>query len=624
MANSHLKLRPILDTDPVSEDSAIRPAGPDLRAWLIGAAVALVMWLIVQFAFAQMRMFVVQGSIAITTTSPKLQQAALTRHLGRLYLTALQTPAAGADTPTSVAQLVSDHKLQIYAGNEKTIVLVAEDTSANVARDLIKRLQTGYIMDFEQLQNQQTLNSQHANEKQLAEKNRLTDRYRLAQNAFDEFNRSVSTAGPLDAAIPAMGKKLGERLTSLAELGNRLTDLRDQMYRADMELRNPTVQIDAKRFEQIALANPQYAGDHRMLQAKHDQYVNAFTEQASAVEGRLESLQKSLKTLSSGITRQLELELPAKLADDLMELNLAGELYQGQIAEFQKRWPDYRDTMMKSLSDATTADYDGLQTTLSKVRQDLTQRCENLPTQLNTLFDRLSTGSDSPAEKPGQLSRAAVRNIASSTLRHDVEQVLTSWRQTTDQIDAMFPESNVQLRTVGRVARSLQTRLAAKEQRIREELTQEYLVAAKKHAREELDKLQAQFQQASAEMTTGYEDLGTLQKSLSKLTDSWPEWQKLSRQLDTAKAEITATTEVLAGAHIDVWDEVLTAGDLETSRTSRAGVIGRHETFFSLIVALAAGALAALIAPHVNTSHRWWPSDFSWLRRRPEWTRWPR
>lgn len=596
MAASQLKLRPILDT---SETSVHPPSPPSTTTWirraLPAAAVGIACAFACKAALVAARYVQAEGTLVIEAISADRQETILARHLGRLYLSSLAAPSSGPGRPANVVDLVAAGRLNIFAVDERTIKLTAQDRSEPAARQWVERIRNGYISAFKDLQERQVRRADQQSHERLTHHKQLRESHQQLQRQLSAFQTKTSKDKSLDQAIVSLGKKLDTSLTQMQALNERLIEIKDQMYRAEAELRRPTVHVDPGTLRRAAMTDKLFAGDHRMLTTKHARYVAAFKGQLTAADRALTAVRRHLRTISTAVSEQLELDLPAELADDLLELNLAAELYAGQLANYDQRWQRYQATMLDMLAEPQTADYDGMQTVLSSVRQDLIQRCGELPKQVQTLFDRLKAGPKGDARRPGGLSRATVRNIATSAIQYDLEQVLEAWRALVRGVDRLFPESNVTLRTLARVCRSLQTRLLSKERQIKQRLKREYLVAAKRRASERLSKLQSDFQRAGAELTVGFETLAVDQRVLCKLSATWPEWQRLARQMDVVRLDIRQTEASLAGQGVEVWSEQLTPAEVVVRRLSHAGIFGRHENTTTAGV----GILLALLAHFV-------------------------
>jgi len=595
MAADPLKLRAIANRPEEPEPPpGIRGRLGRARRVAIVAALAIAAALAAKAVFVALNYVLAEVSITITDVAGDRQRAALTRHLGGLYLSSVKWPSQPTRPPVRLTDLVRSGQMRIFACDDQTIKVTFRDRSERIAGDLIKRIQTDYIRNFQDRQDRQREHANRQADQQLTRDRELEKRYRDLQDRLAALVAQTSGQKPLDQSILSVGVKLESSLAELGDLSARLAEIRDQMYRTRAELRRPTVQIDPADLRRAAMRDKLFAGDYRVLTVRHKMYLAAFREKLSAAENALSAVQKHLTALSAGMSRQLRLDLPTPLADNLLELNLAVELYRDQITSYRKRWETYRATMLEMVNDPEKADYDGIQTVLSKLRQDLAGRCGDLPKRMEALFGRLKSGVQGSARKPGGLSLATVRNIACSAVQYDLEQVVAAWNALTGHIDRMFPESNVKLRMLGKTCRSLQARLARTHRQISQRLERKAILAAKRRAQETLDGLESDFQQASAELTAGFEALTADHQILCKLTKTWPQWQQLNRQIDTVALELKSAGRIPPDTGPRFRNEQVTAGEIEIRHLNHAGLFGRYQNVSAGVV----GLIVAVLCGH--------------------------
>ncbi|NLX05994.1 MAG: hypothetical protein GXY33_12715 [Phycisphaerae bacterium] len=587
-----LRLRPILEQ---SEGTEARDPGGRRRLALGLAAVAVGLGLAATFvaklALVNLRFFQASGEVRISGVVPQQESAALMRHLGRMYLATVDLPAGGSVRTIALADLISDGRLRITTSGSQTIGLAVREGSWSSARELVERIGASTVNEFQKAKGQRIAAADQTQRDRITAQQSLQARQKELMEKLAAAAEGRADGGELDRSIVELGKKLQGSLAGAAELNRSLGGIREAIYRAEAEMENPTINVDPAVIQQTAMADKLFAGDYRMLGVKHAAYLAGFRAELSEAGGALTRLEKHMQGLSERVGKQLVLDLPGEVADDLLELNLSAELLETNLVGFRERWRQYEQKLVEMLADGQTADYDGAQTILSQARQELTQRCGELAGQIQTLFERLRSGGGADARRPGGLSGATVRNVASSAIAHDVEQVSEAWTRLTWHIDRTFPEANVQLRMLTRLCRSLQARLRHRHEQVREQVEDRYRVAAKREAREELNRLQGEFHRRSSEVAATYEQLLTDQQALCGLTEKWPAWRELNTELDKLNVELAASTAGLAEMGVEIWPEQLETGPVEVARMSRAGVLGDHENATSAGV----GLLAALI-----------------------------
>jgi len=515
--------------------------------------------------------------------------------LGRLYLGSIDLPTATGTLSTNVGDLIKRNQLRIFPIDPKTITIVAEAKTPEQAKNTVQSIQARHLQEFREAQARQTKQATQQHRRQISDQQHLQKQYKEAKRKLAEFTAREVREKTLDTAVLALGRKIEKSLGRVQKINEKLATISDRMTRAELEARRPTIRIDPDALRNAQSADPLFSGDLRALKGKHTLYLEVFKQELQAAHKALVTLQKQLKNLWSSVSKQLLLDLPSGLADDLVELNQASELYQDRLEDYQRRWDNYCEKVLELLADPERADYDGVQTLLSQLRQDLEQRCGELPKHLQVLFDRLRRGPKGDARRPGGLSGVTVRNIASSAVQYDLERVLTTWRGLVRHVNRMFPEFNVQLRALGRACRDLQGRMLIQQRRVRQRLEHKYLLTAKRRAREQLLKLQSEFQQTGAELSALCEGLLADQRKLCKLTERWPQWQELYEQMHRLRLELQSSTAALGKAGVEYWSEELEITEPTTVQLSRAGFLADYENPASIAAGIATALLVCLV-----------------------------
>jgi len=466
---------------------------------------------------------------------------------------------------------------------------VAEGRRADEAKGLVEQIQRKYLADVAQHRAEQARHTEQALTAKRERHEALRRDYEEFLEKFKSFAGQEAPQGHLDEAVLAVAGRMSKSLGDARQRVDKLGLLRDKMFQTQAEIQSPSAKVDPGKLRQAEEADLRFSLDYKALRVRHQKYVAAFDEDFTAADEALRGVRKHLRKLTETLGKQLLLKLPDDLADDLTELNLATGLYDGQLASYQERWEQYRRTVLGMLERPERADYDGIQTLLSSLRQDLVQRSGELPKRLGGLFDRLRSGPKADAGKTGTLAMMTVRHVASTAVEYDLEQVLAAWRELTIHINRLFPEDNVQLRTLAYSCRNLQGRLVEREQDIRSRLEKETLAAARQAARLRLEQLQTEFHQAGVEAAALYEGLLTDQKKLCDLVERWPKWRELALDKEKRLSELAASARALEQAGVEYWPEELEAGPVVAVRSGRLAALAGWETPMSAIVALAAG-----------------------------------
>jgi len=589
-ALGNLRLHPDPDDPDRTSDIITEPVvRVKSRAALVVVSVSVLVGLIggslAKLVLMKFRYTLARGEIRVRNLEGDQLKSAIGRHLANLSLSSVTVPSPKGYQSATLADLVQTGKLQLFASDDHTIAILAADRSAREAKGLIERIQASYAEWSDRAKAQQS--------KQAA------DEYQqkvFIREKLQELTAQASTEGKLDEAIVVLGSKLQGALDQVQTQNERLAQIQEYIARAEAQISRPTIDISADMLHEAAMADPMYAGEYRSLQLRHKQYVSALAKEFSDSEAALQMLQSQLRSLSQTVSKQLMLDLPAGPADDLTELKLAADLYIARLTDCEKRWSQFREKIFDLMKGVGRADYDGVPTLLSQLRQDLNERSGDLPKQLNDLFVRLQTGPKADAREPGSLSSVAVRNVASSAAQYDLEQVLGAWKKLVWQVNRVFPEANMQLNTLSRFCRSVAGRLAYRERKVHEELERQLVLAAQQESRTKLEKLQSDFRQVSNDLASLHRSLMTDQRKICELSGKWPAWQELNRQMDKLSLELERSTGDLAKEQADYWPEELTSTEVTTKIASRAGFLGTFENTTSV-----AAGLAMALAVYVLT-----------------------
>jgi hypothetical protein len=327
-------------------------------------------------------------------------------------------------------------------------------------------------------------------------------------------------------------------------------------------------------------------------------YLAAFRPEIQGLAESMQTLREHLQAVSKAISKQLELKLPSDLSDDLLEMSLAVEKYDGQLARFQERWARYSDKLLAMLANPAEADFDGAQTLLSQLRQDLVQRCSTLPTHLEGLARQLREGrspegQDGKNNKPGKLSNLTARNVADSAITGEVEQSVECWRELNYHMNRLFPDGNVTLLTLGRLCRSLQWRLNLRGGQLQQELEEQQIAAQKREAQIRLDSLQKDFEKTSADLTAAFKTFHDDEQKIADVSRRWPASEKAKNALARIATEMADLEMKLSPAGSAGTLETLEAMPVKVLEYTHAGFDARHENLWSIFFALLAAGIGA-------------------------------
>lgn len=581
---SNLRLRPVPDDTERSDRD--KPAAEvkigKLRAVFVWIALPVLLGLIggslTKLALVKLRYVQARGEIRVVGVDGDQLKAAVGRGLGNLNLSSITIKSGDDYRSVTLAELVAIGRLKLFASDDGGITIVAEDKTARGARGLVERIQASYTEWSDRATGRQSKETAAMYKQGAFRQKSLQNRHAQLRKKVAALEAETSSGGALDDGIVKLGRQLETSLPGAQTLNERLAEIHDQIVRAEVELRRPTITISSAQLRRSAMADPMFAGEYVSLQKRHKKYLSTFRQELAATEKASAQLRGRLEALVATVSKQLLLDLPNPLADDLMELKLAGELYNGQMDRYVKRWQRYRAKMLEFLADADRADYNAVQTLLSQLRQDLTERCGELPKQLSQLFDRLRAGPKTDARKPGSLSGVTLRNIASSGAQYDLDRTLGGWRKLVWQVDRLFPEKNVQLNTLGRFCERIRRRMTIRQRRTRQDLERQLVATAKSEARTKLTRLRSDFYQSSVKLAEYYKTIMADQRRLCGLTQRWPQWQQLHRQMDKLTLEMEVSARELSEIGAEYWPEELQCGPVTIQRLTHAGLAGEYDS----------------------------------------------
>ena len=456
----------------------------------------------------------------------------------------------------------------------------------------MKFVTESYISEATDRRRQQLENLNRQQQIALAKYRKLQQQHKTVQEKLKKFTQSIAT-GKFDSAILKYTESLGKDIAVSEKYVGQLEELNKKLSQVRAEIRNPTIEIDPDKLERARKANRAYMGDYNMLRLKHRAYLYYFRKEASQFMSSLDQLRSALQKLNDSISKRLDMDLPSGLTDDLLELNLAAELYDGKLARFQSRWKRYYDKLSELIDDPLKADFSSVTTVLSQLRQDLLKGAGQLPVKLNQLSEKLQKGN---IKRKSGLSKILIRNVARSSVAPQLDRCIELWNQTIFHLNSLFPDGNIHLKTFSRVCSRLQMRLKLTDRNIKYRLEQEQLAQKKRQLQRQLVQLQLEFQQNAQMLIDTYQKIAQSQSALAKLGQWWPEWEKLKLTAINAKGALVLMERQLKQKNISPpTPEHLKAGPVLVTARNRFGIKAENEFYVSLLTGLiAAGVILAI------------------------------
>jgi hypothetical protein len=611
--SGNLRLRQRADDETIARIEPSSPFSGKGKKILIALIIGLITALLTKAHFATSRFYRAEGRIAIHGLTEANRKHVLERHLFALQTGSLQISPEDPKITLSLRDFVTQGKISIFPSGQDTISLLVTDSDRRNARLLANQFTQNYVAKIIAEQNAmgQKLNDDQA--KLLAKYQSLQKNHAELKSQIDKLTATLPTE-TMDIYLSQMADALETKLRSASDLLEKLNQINANILHYRGEIVHPTITLDRNRLTQIKNADRRYNGDYNLLSGRHTMYLATLKPEIQGLTASMQALRENLQAVLKAIAKQLELKLPADLSDDLLEMSLAVEKYEGQLARFQERWTRYSEKLLAMLASPAEADFDGTQTLLSQLRQDLVQRCSTLPNHLTGLARQLREGR-SQEGKPGTLSNLTARNVADSAITGELEAAMDNWRKVNYHLNRLFPDGNVTLLTLGRICRSLQWRLNLRASQLQQELEEQQIAAQKREAQVQLDLLQKEFQKTSSRLTDAFKSFHNDEQKIADVSRRWPEADKAKNTLAKIATEMAELEMKLSTADKTSSLETLETLPVIVQGYTHAGFDTQHENGWAFFLAILATILTAALTMPDSFLQLWRQSIYPQLKR---------
>ncbi len=522
------------------------------------------------------------ATIEVKVDSPIDGRTSLEYHLGGLILGDVRfiDPKHGAAT---MQRLIEDGKAYIWADKDagKILVSVKSDSSAS-AQNLAELIVQNYVARFEEYRKKyrnkiesqlSKLNEQYA---QLGvEKQRIESQLSKLRSKFQATGDSV-TLSQIDR-VQNLLKLADKKASELKALRTRLTLLRSQ-------LSSPTITVSEELIERVRKSDPQYTGDFRLLVKRYRKYLYYLKKELKLTSTTIKNLRKELQQIVSVLSSQLELDLPSDLIDDLLELNLLLEVYDGKLAVFEDQWNRYSEKILFTMSDPIDADYTNITTVILQLKRSLLQSLGDIPSKLKFLYQRLSKANP---QKRTRVSEYLIRNIVRSDIVDGVEKVVSLWNTLLYHIDNSLPNKNVHLLAMGKSCKLLQNRIKLRDRYLISKLERKLLLERKQEIKTELEKLQLAFEEKTAEIMKIYSNVASAEKKLSEVGESIPTLRNLVRNLIDIELKMAGIEKRKLKEQKPVWlDDKLSVTDTKVISANILKIPAGYENIIAVLIGI--------------------------------------
>ena len=560
---------------------------------LFAIAAALAIGLICKFILVSGRFFNGATSIELTNISENAINETMAKHLANLQMFDKNFIMPGNTKKLNLRSLIQKGNIRIVPADTHTISIIATGKDKIFVRNLLKFITESYISDTAERQRREFENLTRRQQAELEKYRKLNKQYQLVKEKLTKLAQTIPNER-FDKAIIKYTQDIQKEITLSEKYVNQLSNLNQKISQIRAELRNPTIQIDPKKLEQARKNNRLYTGDYNMLKLKHQAYLYYFKKEAKQLSNSISALRKALQQLSQNVSKRLDMNLPEELTDDLLELNLAAELYEGKLARFQERWTRYFNKLLELISDPKQADFSSIITVLSQLRQNLLKGAGQLPTKLYQLSKKLQRGKKNRT-KSG-LSKILIRNVARSNVTPQLDKCIELWNQTIFHLNRLFPDGNVRLKTLSRICSRLQSRLKITDKNIKYKLEREQLIRKKHILQRQLVGLQLEFEQTSRMLINTYKKISDCQTKLNKLGKAWPEWENLKLASINLEGQLNLVASQLKHKNISKPStEHLKAGPILITARNHFGIKSENEFWVAFIVSVITFGIIAAI-----------------------------
>ena len=592
LSKKKIRLYPAPSRQQETADHDLQDLPPDLSApaprpprskWpgiAVGATLAMVLSTATFMILAPRVVYHSRGLIRVICSDPSQAREALAGHLLGLesrqpaWSTAKTTPATDQTDRNAArpgwATLADKYSVVCRASINPAGVILEITGPVNHSRNLAA-IQQGYIAQFNAYQKQALDDVGPQQDQLLQRKGQLQSQLSHVSRQMDLLLEQFNTSELTDA--------IGRQISGLEALQQTGLSHRDDLNRlasdlqaVSAELADPAATIGPQTLLKACLADKRFAADFRELKYRHKAYINNLQGQMGGLLRQLVRLRGHLGKVSAAIARQLSLDLPEALADDLLQLNTACKLHETELASFEQRWLKHSDQVLKILDDPLDADIDAAQSILGQLQVQFDQRSGQLAQQLGQLRTKLTQPPGTTS--PGSLASLTVRAVAGSALTAELEAGLRRYDRLKWYLQRACGQDNFELLTLGRVVRALQWRARARREQIHKYLRQQAQKLARQEAQIKLARLQTEYRDLTQVVLGHTDKILTSQQGVLELYRAYPKWCTLNdqarqkrSQLDLINGQISSLSQGQTLA-----PETLAADAIESRVTDRAVV----------------------------------------------------
>jgi len=552
------------DQRPPPEDwPTQRRMGGHLPRMLIGAVLGVALGVLAYISLAPYSVYSVKGRIEIVCDSDRGTQQALGRHVLALQLRRPTWSSGNYDRRQGDElwmQLADQYHVQCTSSLDSSAIVLSTTGKLN-CREQIQRLQQDYVGRFNLYSESLAAEVQRQQKALAARRKQLRQQLARCTDQINSLLQQIDTK-----ELPAAAASVVDDLRILQQANQRccdnLTALTLQLQRTRSQVTSPVVSLNADVLSAALMADKFFATDSQALTIRHKIYMDNLKQQIAGVSEQVTAIGGGLQRVCATIAGQLQVDLHEKLADDLLELKIACELYHKRLSDFEDQFSVYLEQVLPMLAEPLDARINDAESVLIQLRGQFEKDCGQLGKQLDQLHKQL-TGATTVSQA-GALARLTVRAVVSSAVSPDLTAIVRRFELLQWYLQRMCAENNVEMLTIGRSIGGLQVRASARKQEIHKQLYRQARQLAIQRAQHKLLRLQSEYQGLAQSFTENTNMALELQKRGLTMFQVYPKWGGLTEKSDQLQRQL---------AQLDMQIKSLGNDDNATSEILRAGAV---------------------------------------------------
>lgn len=501
---------------------------PIIIAIIVGIVSSVILWQIL----SQTKYYISQVKIKVEPKNPSSGKSvtSLEYHLGKLITTERQfiAPSHGI---MNLKDLIEARKVSVWIDKEEdSIIISASDESRRFALELAKLIAYEYVAELE--------NKIRESIPENDPYETLLEKQRLIETKLEDISRLIETQTSYNSQTKQSYAEIFNKALEVSkEREKELKSLREKLIRLRETLTYPVVEVPEKFLKVAKEGDIVYKQDYLLLKIRHQKYIYYLNRQGQLVSETINKTLSEIRETSKYIASKLELELPAALVDNLLELHALIEIYEDKLSSFKDRWDKFIERISTALADPVSSDYSLPSSMINQLREYYTKQIEEFPLRLALIFKRFTNPKK---EASPDIVESTIKDKISLELTDKIDRILEKSKLTSYYIKLSIPENNVNMAALSRSCKLLQNRLSIRERHLQKQLERKLLTQLKDDIRKEIINTQMQFEKKTEEIIKSYQELQSILEKISKTADNLIAAKDLIENLSDIKSKIAA------------------------------------------------------------------------------------